>query len=64
MPWLERQYAGLLGIPHSLRTLVAATKGRSRLVVFEIHHVLDLMRKGENLHYEDIMIIDQSIYLG
>ncbi|XWS25586.1 hypothetical protein CRYUN_Cryun27aG0080800 [Craigia yunnanensis] len=64
MPWLERQDAGLLGIPHSLRTLAAATEGRSRLLVSEIHNVLDLMRRGENLRFEDVMILDQSVYLG
>ena len=64
MPWLERQDAGLLGIPYSLRTLAAATEGRSRLVVSEILNVLDLMRKGENLRYEDVMILGQSVYFG
>ncbi|XVF36303.1 hypothetical protein REPUB_Repub19eG0046800 [Reevesia pubescens] len=62
--WLERQDAGLLGIPHSLRTLAAATEGRSRLVVSEIRNVLDLMRRGENLRFEDVMILDQSVFLG
>ncbi|XWS21217.1 hypothetical protein CRYUN_Cryun30bG0036600 [Craigia yunnanensis] len=64
MPWLERQDSGLLGIPHSLRTLAAATEGRNRLVVSEIRNVLDLMRRGENLRFEDVMILDQSVFLG
>ncbi|XP_021284343.1 probable E3 ubiquitin-protein ligase RHG1A [Herrania umbratica] len=64
MSWLERQDAGLLGIPHSLRTLAAATEGRSRLVVSEIRNVLDLMRRGENLRFEDVMILDQSVIFG
>ncbi|KAL1112112.1 hypothetical protein V6Z11_D02G107300 [Gossypium hirsutum] len=62
--WLERQDAGFVGIPHSLRTLAAATEGRSRLVVSEIRNVLDLMRRGENLQFEDVMILDQSVLLG
>ncbi|XWS14727.1 hypothetical protein CRYUN_Cryun35bG0033500 [Craigia yunnanensis] len=62
--WLERQDAGLLGIPHSLRTLAAATEGRSRLVVSEIRNVLDHMRRGENLRFEDVMILDQSVLFG
>ncbi|KAK8309134.1 hypothetical protein V6Z12_D02G107400 [Gossypium hirsutum] len=62
--WLERQDAGFVGIPHSLRTLAAATEGRSRLVVSEIRNVLDLMRRGENLQFEDVMILDQSVILG
>ncbi|KAA3484651.1 E3 ubiquitin-protein ligase MBR2-like isoform X1 [Gossypium australe] len=64
LPWLERQDAGFVGIPHSLRTLAAATEGRSRLVVSEICNVLDLMRRGENLRFEDVMILDQSELLA
>ncbi|XP_007017183.2 PREDICTED: probable E3 ubiquitin-protein ligase RHG1A [Theobroma cacao] len=64
MSWMERQDAGLLGIPHSLRTLAAATEGRSRLVVSEIRNVLDLMRRGENFRFEDVMILDQSVFFG
>ncbi|XVE94933.1 hypothetical protein REPUB_Repub02eG0052600 [Reevesia pubescens] len=62
--WLERQDADLLGIPHPLRTLAAATEGRSRLVASEIRNVLDLMRRGENLRFEDVMILDQSVFFG
>ncbi|TYJ42549.1 hypothetical protein E1A91_A03G096900v1 [Gossypium mustelinum] len=64
LPWLGRQDAGFVGIPHSLRTLAAATEGRSRLVVSEVRNVLDLMRRGENLRFEDVMILDQSVLLG
>ncbi|KAK8572494.1 hypothetical protein V6N13_048090 [Hibiscus sabdariffa] len=64
LPWLERQDAGLVGIPHSSRTLAFATEGRSRLVASEIRNVLDRMRRGENLRFEDIMIFDQSVLLG
>ncbi|KAK8487032.1 hypothetical protein V6N12_020251 [Hibiscus sabdariffa] len=64
LPWLERQDAGLVGIPHSSRTLAFATEGRSRLVASEIRNVLDRMRRGENLWFEDIMIFDESILLG
>ncbi|GLU04240.1 hypothetical protein SLE2022_213990 [Rubroshorea leprosula] len=62
--WLERQGDTVLGIPHSLRTLVAASEGRSRLFVSEIRNVLDLMRRGEGLHFEDVMILDPSGLLG
>ncbi|GMI78497.1 hypothetical protein like AT1G45180 [Hibiscus trionum] len=64
LPWLERQDAGLVRIPHSSRTLAFATEGRSRLVASEIRNVLDRMRRGENLRFEDIMIFDQSVLLG
>ncbi|KAL6982920.1 RING-type E3 ubiquitin transferase [Sarracenia purpurea var. burkii] len=60
---LERQLNGALGIPHSLRALAAASEGRSRLVS-EIRGVLDLMRRGEGLQLEDVMIPDQSFFFG
>ncbi|KAE8716341.1 RING/U-box superfamily protein, putative isoform 2 [Hibiscus syriacus] len=64
LQWLERQDAGLLGIPRLLRTLAFATEGRSRIVASEIRNVLDLMRRGENLRLEDVMILDQAVLLG
>uniref|UniRef100_A0A5B6ZBJ3 RING-type E3 ubiquitin transferase n=1 Tax=Davidia involucrata TaxID=16924 RepID=A0A5B6ZBJ3_DAVIN len=60
---LGRQLDGAFGIPHSLRTLAAAGEGRSRLVS-EIRNVLDLMRRGEGLQFEDVMILDQSVFFG
>lgn len=61
--WLERQGDGVLGVPYSLRTLATASEGRSRLVS-EIRNVLDLMRRGEALQLEDVMILDQSMLFG
>ncbi|WOG98988.1 hypothetical protein DCAR_0418334 [Daucus carota subsp. sativus] len=58
---LERHLEGASRISHSLRTLAAATEGRSRLVS-EIRDVLDLMRRGEGLRLEDVMILDQSFF--
>ncbi|KAH7846113.1 hypothetical protein Vadar_010124 [Vaccinium darrowii] len=60
---LDRQLDGALGMPHSLRTLATASEGRSRLVS-EIRGVLDLMRRGEGLRFEDVMILDQSVFFG
>nr|GMD89142.1 probable E3 ubiquitin-protein ligase RHG1A [Ipomoea batatas] len=60
---LERHLAGSSGGPYSWRGLAAAGEGRSRLVS-EIRNVLDLMRRGENLRIEDVMILDQSILFG
>ncbi|KAK2995231.1 hypothetical protein RJ640_006970 [Escallonia rubra] len=60
---LDRQSDGSFGIPYSLRTLAAASEGRSRLVS-EIRTVLDLMRRGEGLRLEDVMILDQSVFVG
>ncbi|XP_050366813.1 probable E3 ubiquitin-protein ligase RHG1A isoform X2 [Argentina anserina] len=60
--WLERHGDGL-GLPYSLRTLAAAGEGSNRLVS-EICNVLGLMRRGENLRFEDVMILDQSMLFG
>ncbi|KAL2520928.1 RING/U-box superfamily protein [Forsythia ovata] len=60
---LERHLDGAFGAPYSLRTLAAAGEGRSRLVS-EIRSVLNLMRRGEGLRFEDFMILDQSIFFG
>eukprot|EP00257_Ricinus_communis_P017175 XP_015575555.1 probable E3 ubiquitin-protein ligase RHG1A isoform X1 [Ricinus communis] len=63
--WMERQGEGVLGIPYPLRTLAANSDGRSRLLVSEqIRNVLDLMRRGESLRFEDVMILDQSVFFG
>ncbi|KAA8537773.1 hypothetical protein F0562_027647 [Nyssa sinensis] len=60
---LGRRLEGAFGLPYSLRTLAAAGEGRSRLVS-EIRNVLDLMRRGEGLQFEDVMILDQSVFFG
>ncbi|KAG8632648.1 probable E3 ubiquitin-protein ligase RHG1A isoform X2 [Manihot esculenta] len=62
--WMDRQGDGVLGIPYPLRNLAAASEGRSRLLVSEIRNVLDLMRRGESLRFEDVMILDQSVLFG
>nr|XP_016475330.1 PREDICTED: E3 ubiquitin-protein ligase MBR2-like [Nicotiana tabacum] len=59
----ERHLDGGIGVSHSWRTLAAASEGRSRLVS-EIRNVLDLMRRGEGLQLEDVMILDQSVFFG
>lgn len=61
--WIERQGDGAVGIPYSLRALAAAGEGRSRLVS-ELRNVLDIMRRGEGLRFEDVMILDQSVLFG
>lgn len=63
VPWMVRQNDGVLGVPYSLRTLATASEGRSRLVS-EIRNVLDLMRRGEGLRFEDVMVLDQSVFFG
>ncbi|PIN17932.1 Anaphase-promoting complex (APC), subunit 11 [Handroanthus impetiginosus] len=60
---LERHYDGAFGIPHSLRNLAAASEGRS-IMSEQIRHVLDIMRRGEGLRLEDVMILDHSVLVG
>ncbi|KAK9740387.1 hypothetical protein RND81_03G031500 [Saponaria officinalis] len=60
--WMERQGDGTGGIPY-LRALAAAGEGRSRLVS-EIRNALDIIRRGEGLRMEDVMILDQSAFFG
>ncbi|KAM0035345.1 putative transcription factor C2H2 family [Helianthus debilis subsp. tardiflorus] len=45
------------------RTLTPGGEGRGRLVS-EIRNVLDLMRRGEALRFEDVMLLDQSVFYG
>ncbi|KAK1405756.1 putative E3 ubiquitin-protein ligase HIP1 [Heracleum sosnowskyi] len=59
---LDRHLAGASRISHSLRTLAAAGEGRSRLVSEQIRDALDLMRRGDGLRFEDVMILDQSFF--
>lgn len=51
---------GGLGVP---RRTTAVNVGRGRLVS-EIRNVLDLMRRGEPLRFEDLMLLDQSVFFG
>ncbi|KAL6560222.1 hypothetical protein OROHE_006229 [Orobanche hederae] len=57
---LERHRDGAL--PYSLRTLAGTSEGSS--VMSEIRHVVDLMRRGEALRLEDVMILDHSVLFG
>ncbi|KAJ9560091.1 hypothetical protein OSB04_005251 [Centaurea solstitialis] len=58
-----RQVEGTFGFPYLSRSMLAGSEGRGRLVS-EIRNVLDLMRRGEPLRFEDIMILDQSVLYG
>ncbi|XP_023633540.1 probable E3 ubiquitin-protein ligase RHG1A isoform X2 [Capsella rubella] len=62
-PWLDRQGDSVVGIPHSLWALAAASRGRSRLMVSQ--NVLDVMRRdaNNNLRLEDVMLLNQSALL-
>ncbi|KAJ1397379.1 Zinc finger, RING-type [Sesbania bispinosa] len=61
--WLERQGDSDFGIPYSLRTLAVASEGNGRLLS-ELRNVLGIIRRGGNLRFEDVMILDQSMISG
>ncbi|CAK9312555.1 unnamed protein product [Citrullus colocynthis] len=64
--WMERRGDGGLGLPYSLRTLATSGEGsdNNRLVSEHIRNVLGLVRRGESLRVEDVMILDQSLFFG
>nr|CAI30139.1 RING-finger domain protein [Zinnia elegans] len=63
---LGRQLEGVFAFPHHSRTATPNSEGRGRLVseIRQIRNVLDLMRRGEPLRFEDLMILDQSVFYG
>ncbi|GFQ00771.1 E3 ubiquitin-protein ligase mbr2 [Phtheirospermum japonicum] len=61
---LERHVGGASGIPYSWRTLASASEARSSIMSEQIRHVLDLMRRGEGLRFEDVMVLDHSVLFG
>ncbi|PIA46214.1 hypothetical protein AQUCO_01500023v1 [Aquilegia coerulea] len=61
---MDRQGDGVLGAPMSARGL-AAREGRSRLVSEQIRNALDFMRRGgEGVRFEDVFVLDQSMFYG
>ncbi|KAH6800370.1 hypothetical protein C2S52_000834 [Perilla frutescens var. hirtella] len=62
--YLDRHLDGAYGMPYSLRTLAAAGEGRGSIMSEQIRQVLDLMRRGEGLRFEDVMILDHSVLFG
>lgn len=61
---LDRHFGGSSRTPYSLRTLAASSEGRSGIMSEQIRHVLDLMRRGERLRLEDMMILDHPVLFG
>lgn len=59
----DRQLDGALGIPFLPRAVSGGSERRGRLVS-EIRSVLDLIRRGEGLRFEDVMLLDQSVFYG
>ncbi|XP_073019765.1 probable E3 ubiquitin-protein ligase RHG1A isoform X1 [Primulina eburnea] len=61
---LERHVDGAFGLPHPLRSLGSASEGRGAMMSEQIRRVLDLMRRGEGLRLEDVMLLDRSVFFG
>ncbi|KAK9066747.1 hypothetical protein SSX86_014070 [Deinandra increscens subsp. villosa] len=59
----DRLLDGAFGFPHLPRTTTGGSERRGRLVS-EIRSVLDLIRRGEGLRFEDVMVLDQSVFYG
>ncbi|XP_057779849.1 probable E3 ubiquitin-protein ligase RHG1A isoform X2 [Salvia miltiorrhiza] len=60
---LERHLDSPFALHGSLRSMAATREGRGS-VMSEIRHVLDLMRRGEGLRLEDMMMLDHNVFFG
>ncbi|CAN6449768.1 unnamed protein product [Victoria cruziana] len=60
---MDRPGDGIIGVPLSLTNLQAISEGRLRLVS-EIQSALDLIRRGERLRFEDVLILDHPMFYG
>nr|XP_019707973.1 LOW QUALITY PROTEIN: probable E3 ubiquitin-protein ligase HIP1 [Elaeis guineensis] len=60
---VDRQNDDISGVPLSVRTVAAAREGRSRMIS-EIRSALESMRRGGNLQFEDMFVLDQSMLYG
>ncbi|KAI7740548.1 hypothetical protein M8C21_027308 [Ambrosia artemisiifolia] len=59
----DRQLDGVFGFPHLSRAVPGGSERRGRLVS-EMRNVLDPLRRGEGLRFEDVMLLDQSVFFG
>ncbi|XP_073001605.1 probable E3 ubiquitin-protein ligase HIP1 isoform X2 [Typha latifolia] len=59
----DRQSGGQFAVPLAIRTPTASREGRSRMLS-EMRNVLDLLRRGENIRFEDLFIFDQAGFFG
>ncbi|VFQ62327.1 unnamed protein product [Cuscuta campestris] len=61
---LERPVDVSSSVPTSWRAFAAAGEGRRSRLISGIHNVLELMRRGEGLRVEDMMLLDPSVFFG
>ncbi|MQM18604.1 hypothetical protein Taro_051599, partial [Colocasia esculenta] len=62
--FLMDRRSDVTGASLRLRSLAAAREGRSRMISEHIRNALDLMLRGENIRFEDVLILDQSVFYG
>ncbi|XP_008799012.2 probable E3 ubiquitin-protein ligase HIP1 [Phoenix dactylifera] len=60
---MDQQNDNVFGVPLTMRSIIAAREGRSRMIS-EIRSALESMRRVGNLRFEDILILDQSAFYG
>ncbi|KAG2400553.1 E3 ubiquitin-protein [Vigna angularis] len=63
-PWMDRQGESEFGIPYSLRALDVASEGGSSRLVSELRNMLGIMRRGGNVRFEDVVILDHQSFLS
>ncbi|MFS7910828.1 putative transcription factor C2H2 family [Helianthus anomalus] len=61
---LNRQVDGAFSFPCLLSTTVSGGSERRGRLVAEMRNVLDRIRKGEGLRFENVMLLDQSVFYG
>ncbi|KAJ9567717.1 hypothetical protein OSB04_003683 [Centaurea solstitialis] len=61
VPQSRSSIDGAFGLPYVARSVGSERRGR---LVSEIRNVLDLIRRGEGLRFEDVMILDESMLYG
>ncbi|KAJ0680778.1 putative transcription factor C2H2 family [Helianthus annuus] len=61
---LNRQVDGAFGFPYLSSTTVSGGSERRGRLVSEMRNVLDRIRRGEGLRFEDVMLLDQSVFYG
>ncbi|KAL9999675.1 putative transcription factor C2H2 family [Helianthus debilis subsp. tardiflorus] len=61
---LNRQVDGAFGFPYLLSTTISGGSERRGKLVAEMRNILDRIRRVEGLRFEDVMLLDQSVFYG
>ncbi|XP_039130796.1 probable E3 ubiquitin-protein ligase HIP1 [Dioscorea cayenensis subsp. rotundata] len=60
--WIDKMMVFWV-FPLSMQSLAAMREGRNRMMS-EIRNALDLMRRGENLRFDDVFLLDHPAFFG